>query len=93
MTGNKFYEEVFARQIYNYKNVYDPSGGFMRGRKLDGSWADFDALNGAVLIGEGECLALQLVGFSMMSKGLIDLTGGDERSWRRSTLFSLYPVS
>ena len=43
MTGNKFYEEVFARQIYNYKNVYDPSVGFMRGRKLDGSWADFDA--------------------------------------------------
>ena len=23
MTGNKFYEEVFARQIYNYKNVYN----------------------------------------------------------------------
>ena len=38
MTGNKFYEEVFARQIYNYKNVYDPSVGFMRGRKLGNAW-------------------------------------------------------
>ena len=65
MTGNKFYEEVFARQIYNYKNVYDPSVGFMRGRKLDGSC-------------EGNAWHYNWSVFHDV-QGLIDLTGGDER--------------
>lgn len=54
MTGNKFYEEVFARQIYNYKNVYDPSVGFMRGRKLDGSWAVFHDVQGLIDLTGGD---------------------------------------
>ena len=37
MIGNKHYQEVFARQMYNYKNVFDPSVGFMRGKGLDGN--------------------------------------------------------
>ena len=73
MTGNKFYEEVFARQIYNYKNVYDPSVGFMRGRKLDGSWADFDAFEWG-----GPAWHYNWSVFHDV-QGLIDLTGGDER--------------
>ena len=78
MTGNKFYEEVFARQIYNYKNVYDPSVGFMRGRKLDGSWADFDAFEWGGPYCEGNAWHYSWSVFHDV-QGLIDLTGGDER--------------
>lgn len=78
MTGNKFYEEVFARQIYNYKNVYDPSVGFMRGRKLDGSWADFDAFEWGGPYCEGNAWHYNWSVFHDVQE-LIDLTGGDER--------------
>lgn len=78
MTGNKFYEEVFARQIYNYKNVYDPSVGFMRGRKLDGSWADFDAFEWGGPYCEENAWHYNWSVFHDV-QGLIDLTGGDER--------------
>lgn len=78
MTGNKFYEEVFARQIYNYKNVYDPSVGFMRGRKLDGSWADFDAFEWGGPYCEGNAWHYNWSVFHDVH-GLIDLTGGDAR--------------
>lgn len=78
MTGNKFYEEVFARQIYNYKNVYDPSVGFMRGRKLDGSWEDFDAFEWGGPYCEGNAWHYNWSVFHDV-QGLIDLTGGDER--------------
>ena len=78
MTGNKFYEEVFARQIYNYKNVYDPSVGFMRGRKFDGSWADFDAFEWGGPYCEGNAWHYNWSVFHDV-QGLIDLTGGDER--------------
>lgn len=78
MTGNKFYEEVFARRIYNYKNVYDPSVGFMRGRKLDGSWADFDAFEWGGPYCEGNAWHYNWSVFHDV-QGLIDLTGGDER--------------
>ena len=78
MTGKKFYEEVFARQIYNYTNVYDPSVGFMRGRKLDGSWADFDAFEWGGPYCEGNAWHYNWSVFHDV-QGLIDLTGGDER--------------
>lgn len=32
MTGNDFYERIFARHIYNYRNVFDPADGFFKGR-------------------------------------------------------------
>ena len=78
MTGNKFYEEVFARQIYNYKNVYDPSVGFMRGRKLDGSWADFDAFEWGGPYCEGNAWHYIWSVFHDVQV-LIDLSGVDER--------------
>jgi predicted alpha-1,2-mannosidase len=31
--------EYFRKRAFNYKNVYDPSVGFMRPRNIDGSWA------------------------------------------------------
>ncbi|WP_156307405.1 GH92 family glycosyl hydrolase [Sphingobacterium endophyticum] len=43
LTGNKFYENIFARQMYNYRNVFDPEVNFVRGRLENGEWLkDFD---------------------------------------------------
>ena len=43
VTGNTFYKNIFERQMYNHKNVYDPAVGFMRGKKISGEWVpDFD---------------------------------------------------
>ncbi|WP_317169374.1 glycoside hydrolase domain-containing protein [Mucilaginibacter humi] len=45
MTGNKYYMDVFARQMYNYKNVYNPATRFMQGKGADGQWTkDFDPI-------------------------------------------------
>jgi predicted alpha-1,2-mannosidase len=42
---NDIYEE-FSKRANNYKNVYDPSIGFMRPKLNDGSWRkDFDPLD------------------------------------------------
>ena len=43
LTGNTFYENVFGRQMYNYRNVFDPQVNFVRGRLANGEWRpDFD---------------------------------------------------
>ncbi|GEM66777.1 alpha-1 2-mannosidase [Sphingobacterium mizutaii NBRC 14946 = DSM 11724] len=43
LTGNTFYENVFGRQMYNYRNVFDPKVNFVRGRLANGEWRpDFD---------------------------------------------------
>lgn len=37
--------EIFMKRSENWRNLYDPSTGFLRGRKADGSWLDpFDAV-------------------------------------------------
>ncbi|HKI44590.1 MAG TPA: GH92 family glycosyl hydrolase, partial [Balneolales bacterium] len=38
MTHNMFYEKIFGRQMYNYKNVFDTCINFMRGRDANGDW-------------------------------------------------------
>ncbi len=38
--GNDFYADIFARQMYNYKNVYNPENGFMMGRNAKGQWQE-----------------------------------------------------
>lgn len=44
MTGNSFYQNVFAKQMYNYRNVFDSTTGFMRGKMKNGEWTpNFDA--------------------------------------------------
>lgn len=43
LTGNTFFENVFGRQMYNYRNVFDPQVNFVRGRLANGEWRpDFD---------------------------------------------------
>lgn len=43
--GNEYYKTIFSRQMYNYKNVFDTSTGFVRGRLATGEWMpDFDPI-------------------------------------------------
>ncbi|MDR2086762.1 MAG: GH92 family glycosyl hydrolase, partial [Dysgonamonadaceae bacterium] len=78
MTGNEFYQTVFERQMYNYKNVYDPSSGFMRGRKISGEWADLDPFEWGGPYCEGNAWHYTWSVFHDV-QGLIDLMGGDEK--------------
>ena len=38
--GNRFYEEVFGRQLRNYRNLWDPETHFFRARDEEGHWND-----------------------------------------------------
>lgn len=46
LMGNDSLAKVFCNRAMNYKNVFDPSLGFVRGRMSDGSWKkDFSLLS------------------------------------------------
>lgn len=54
LTGNSFYETLFARQMYNYKNVFDTTVGFVRGRMSTGAWSpNFDPVEWGGAFTEG----------------------------------------
>ncbi len=77
-SGNKFYEEIFSRHMYNYKNVYDEKSGFMRGRKKNGQWVkDFDAYEWGGPFTEGNAWHY-LWSVFQDPQGLINLLGGNE---------------
>lgn len=77
-TGNKFYEEVFGRVMYNYKNVFDKETGFMRGRDIKGNWTEpFDPLAWGGPYCEGNAWHYNWSVFHDV-QGLIDLYGSDE---------------
>jgi predicted alpha-1,2-mannosidase len=79
MTGNKFYEEIFSRVMYNYKNVFDSTTGFMRGRQRDGKWKpDFDPYVWGGPYTEGNAWHYNWSVFHDV-QGLINLTGGDKK--------------
>ncbi|WEK34096.1 MAG: GH92 family glycosyl hydrolase [Candidatus Pseudobacter hemicellulosilyticus] len=78
MTGNKFYEQIFARTMYNYRNVYDSTVGFMRGRRNDGSWTpDFDPYVWGGPYTEGNAWHYTWSVFHDV-QGMINLMGGDK---------------
>lgn len=75
-TGNHFYEQVFARQMYNYVNVYDPKVGFMRGRLSNGEWMpDFDPIEWGGPFTEGNSWQYSWSVFHNIG-GLVKLMGG-----------------
>ncbi|MBK5720020.1 GH92 family glycosyl hydrolase [Dysgonomonas sp. Marseille-P4677] len=79
MTGNKFYEDVFAKQMYNYRNVFDHSTGFMRGRTLSGKWVEpFDPYEWGGAYCEGNAWHYTWSVFHDV-QGLINLYGSDEK--------------
>jgi len=78
MTGNKFYMNVFERQMYNYRNVFDPTVGFMRGKDKDGKWQEpFDPFVWGGPYCEGNAWHYTWSVFHDV-QGLIDLFGGAE---------------
>jgi predicted alpha-1,2-mannosidase len=78
-SGNEFYKEIFARHMYNYKNVYDEKSGFMRGRKSNGEWVeDFDPYEWGGPFTEGNAWHYLWSVFHD-PKGLIELMGGQQR--------------
>ena len=79
MTGNKFYMDVFERQMYNYRNVFDPSTGFMRGRDKDGKWQEpFDPFVWGGPYCEGNAWHYTWSVFHDV-QGLIDMFGSPEK--------------
>lgn len=83
LTGNGFYREIFKRQMYNYRNVYDSSTGFMRGRGQDGKWTPgFDPFEWGGPFTEGNAWHWQWSVFHDI-EGLIKLMGGEENFYKK----------
>jgi predicted alpha-1,2-mannosidase len=79
MTGNTFYQNIFARQLYNYRNVFDSTTGFMRGRKINGEWKpDFDPYVWGGPYTEGNAWHYNWSVFHDV-QGFINLNGGEEK--------------
>lgn len=77
MTNQPFYEKIFKRQMFNYRNVYDSKTRFMRGRDKNGNWnANFDPAEWGGPYTEGNAWHWVWSVFHD-TKGLIKLLGGD----------------
>ena len=77
-TGNKYYENVFARQMYNYRNLFDPATRFMRAKDTKGNWIEpFDPMDWGGPYTEGNAWHWTWSVFHD-TQGLIDLMGGDK---------------
>jgi len=80
--------ETFIQRAYNYKNIFDPSVGFVRGRHKDGSWTEpFDPIEKYKYITEGT--PWQYTWYVPHDvQGLIELMGGREEFLKKlDTLF------
>ena len=81
--GNKFYEEIFLRHLFNYRNLWDPGTGFFRARDEEGRWNDsyegnaFDPLVWGGPYTEGNAWHYIWSVFHDV-QGLINLFGSDE---------------
>ncbi|MDD7888081.1 GH92 family glycosyl hydrolase [Flavivirga sp. 57AJ16] len=77
MTNNTYYQDIFSKQMYNYKNVFDPKIGFMRGKQKNGQWVpNFDPYEWGGPFTEGNAWHYLWSVFHD-AKGLIDLMGGE----------------
>lgn len=76
--GNKFYEDIFARHMYNYRNLWDAKTGFFRGRGEDGRFYEpFDPLAWGGPYTEGNAWHYIWSVFQDV-QGLINLYGSDK---------------
>ncbi len=85
--------QLYARHAQNYRNVYDATSGWMRGRKQDGSWmAPFNPYAWGDAFTEGNAMHYS---FSAMQdvQGLINLSGGDKPfTDKLDSIFTLPPL-
>lgn len=73
----------FIKRAYNYKNVFDPSVGFMRGRNADGTWTkSFDPLKGQSYITQSSPWIYSWFAPQDV-RGLANLMGGREAALER----------
>ncbi len=79
MLGKQDDAKVFYKLAQNYKNVFDPQVGFMRGKLADGRWREPFRPDQEYWSDYTESDAWQAT-FNVMQdvQGLIDLYGGDE---------------
>ncbi|GAB2686374.1 GH92 family glycosyl hydrolase [Mucilaginibacter koreensis] len=78
LTNQPFYENVFGRQMYNYKNLFDAKTGFMRAKDATGNWIEpFDPLDWGGPYTEGNAWHWTWSVFHD-TQGLINLMGGDK---------------
>jgi predicted alpha-1,2-mannosidase len=78
MTGNTVYQNIFSRQMYNYKNVYNPATRFMEGKDNDGNWRPkFDPTEWGGPFTEGNAWHWQWSVFQDI-QGLVNLMGGNQ---------------
>jgi predicted alpha-1,2-mannosidase len=79
MTDNKFYEGVFCRQMYNYRNVFDSATDFVRGRDVNGRWdKNFNPFKWGGPFVEGNAWHYTWSVFQNI-EDLIRLMGGDKK--------------
>ena len=75
--GLKHWEQVFGRQMMNYRNLWDPATRFMRGRGVDGNWVEpFDPVEWGGPYTEGNAWHYIWSVFHDV-QGLINLFGSD----------------
>ena len=85
--------EKFAQQAQNYRKLYDPESGWIRGRNQDGSWeTPFNPYKWGDAFTEGNSLHYS---WAIMQdvQGLVDLMGGRQKFVDRlDSIFTLPPV-
>ncbi|GGF24400.1 GH92 family glycosyl hydrolase [Echinicola rosea] len=93
--GNEHYARIFGRQMYNYKNIYDPGTGFMRGKKRNGEWAlgeDFSPIAWGDPFTEANAWQYSWSVFHDIN-GLVNLMGGEGPFTKKlDTFFSMPSV-
>ncbi|MBX3252786.1 MAG: GH92 family glycosyl hydrolase [Chitinophagaceae bacterium] len=80
LTGNAFYQNIFERQMFNYKNIFDTTVGFVRGRTKTGEWVpeDFDPVEWGDPFTEGNPWQWSWSVFHDIN-GLMQLMGGEQK--------------
>ncbi len=78
MTQNKFYEDIFSRQLYNYRNVFNQATNFVEGKDKYGHWdKNFNPYEWGGPFVEGNSWHYTWSVFQDI-QGLINLMGGDK---------------
>lgn len=79
LSGNLYYRDLFKKQVLNYKNIFDPSTRFFRGKNRVGQWtSNFDPKEWGGPYTEGCAWHYRWSVFHDI-QGLINLMGGDNK--------------
>lgn len=85
--------DLYAKRAMNYKNLYDPSTGFMRGKNKDGKFqSPFNPYKWGDAFTEGNSWHYTWSVFHDV-QGLINLMGGNKRfTGKLDSVFSMAPI-